>query len=110
MRTRTADVSLVLALFVAIAAVSVAADPVVTLSGKVVCAKCALKKADVTSCQDVLVVTGTGAGEYYLVKNEVFEKFGHVCKGERAATITGSVAEKDGKKWLTATKIETPAS
>ena len=105
MRARTLGVFLVLALVVAVAALSLAADPV-TLSGKVVCGKCTLKKADLTSCQDVLVVSGAGAGEYFLVKNDVSQKFGHVCKGERAATVTGIVAEKDGKKWLTATKIE----
>ncbi len=99
--------SVVLAVLVALAVVSFAGDAV-TLTGKVACAHCTLKKADAKACQDVLVVTGEGAGEYYLVKNAVSDKFGHVCSGHRAAVVTGTVAEKDGKKWLTATKIEAP--
>jgi hypothetical protein len=103
---RRASVAVILALLVAVAGLSLAADPVVTLSGTVSCAKCALKKADAKECQDVLVVTGGQAGEYYLVKNAVSEKFGHVCKGSKAVTATGVVSEKDGKKWLAATKLE----
>ena len=98
-------IALVAALGLATAAY--AAD--VTLSGKVACAKCTLKKADAKECQDVLVVAGEKGAttEYYIVKNAVFEKFGHQCKGEKAATVTGAVSEKDGKKWITPTKIET---
>lgn len=79
-----------------------------TLSGKVMCAKCTLKKADATQCQDVLVVDDGkgGRAEYYIVKNAVAEKFGHICTGEQPATVMGSVAEKDGKKWITATSTE----
>ncbi len=79
-----------------------------TLTGSIMCAKCALKKADAKVCQDVLVVKGEGdkTTEYYLTKNAVAEKFGHVCKGEKAVTVTGAVSEKDGKTWLEATKIE----
>jgi hypothetical protein len=97
----------VLALVVGFVTVSAAVEET-TLSGKVVCAKCTLKKADAKECQDVLVVKGDGNAttEYYIVKNEVAEKFGHTCNGEKAATITGTVAEKDGKTWITASKIE----
>jgi hypothetical protein len=94
------------ALVFALAAPALAADE--TLSGVVTCAKCTLKKADAKACQDVLVVKdakGT-TSEYYIAKNAVADKFGHVCSGERPATVTGTVAEKDGKKWITATKME----
>jgi hypothetical protein len=78
-----------------------------TLSGTVVCAKCSLKKADAKECQDVLVVKdGEAKAEYYIAKNAVSEKFGHVCSGSKAATVTGTVSEKDGKKWIAATKME----
>ena len=79
-----------------------------TLSGSVTCAKCTLKKADAKACQDVLVVKdATGAkSEYYIAKNAVAEQFGHVCSGETPATVTGAVSDKDGKKWITATKME----
>ncbi len=85
-----------------------AADEV-TVSGTVSCAKCVLKKADAKECQDVLVVTGENAGEYYLVKNAAYEKFGHACMGSRAAKATGTISEKDGKKWFTATTLEAVA-
>ena len=85
------------------------AGDVVMLTGDIVCAKCSLKKADAKECQDVLVVGGEKGGEYYLAKNDVAEKFGHVCQGKKPVTATGTVVEKDGKKWLTATKMMEPA-
>ena len=77
-----------------------------TLSGTLKCAKCALKKAE--KCQDVLVVTDAAgaATEYWVVKNEAAEKAGHQCKTEAKATVTGVVSEKDGTKWIAASKIE----
>jgi len=79
-----------------------------TISGSVMCAKCTLKKADAKECQDVLVVKDAqGAStEYYIVKNAVFEKAGHQCSGEAPATVTGKVTEKDGRKWIEATKMD----
>jgi len=99
--------ALSLVFMLGLAAWASAADPV-TLTGKVMCAKCTLKKADAKECQDVLVVKDAkgATAEYYLVKNDVQTKFGHVCTGEKGATVTGTVAEKDGKKWLDATKME----
>ncbi len=77
-----------------------------TLTGNVMCAKCTLKKADAKVCQDVLVVKdGDKATEYYITKNAVATKFGHVCSGEKGAVVTGEVAEKDGKTWITPTKM-----
>ena len=80
----------------------------VTLNGTIVCAKCSLKKADAAECQDVLVTKddqGTTT-EYYVAKNDVSKAFGHSCTREVAATVTGEVSEKDGKKWIAASKIE----
>ncbi len=92
----------------ALAADQPAAKPAeVSLSGDVQCAMCILKKADAKGCQDVLVVTDkAGKTEYYLVKNAVSEKFGMSCMKPRPAVATGTVSEKDGKKWLTASKLE----
>lgn len=81
----------------------------VTVEGKILCAKCTLKKADATGCQDVLVVEHGGKTmEYYVAKNEVAEKYGHVCQGEKPVVATGTVMEKDGKTWITASKMEAP--
>jgi hypothetical protein len=100
-----AKLGLALALVVGLVAAATAADQ--TLTGQVMCAKCALKKADAKECQNVLVVkNGDKTDEYYVEKNDVSTKFGHVCKGQKDAVVTGTVTEKDGKKWITATKME----
>ena len=97
-------VGLALALVIGLVAPAVADE---TFTGKIMCAKCALKKADAKECQDVLVVkTGDKAAEYYVEKNDVAKTFGHVCGGEKPAVVTGKVTEKDGKKWISATKME----
>jgi type 1 fimbria pilin len=81
----------------------------ITVTGKIVCAKCSLNKADAADCQNVIVATVDGKTvEYYLVNNKVSEEYGHVCKGEKAVVATGTVKEKDGKTWLEAEKMEQP--
>lgn len=79
-----------------------------TFTGKIVCAQCTLKKADAHECQDVLLVTGdtNKTTEYYIVKNDVAKEAGEACTAQVPATVTGTVSEKDGKKWIAATKIE----
>jgi hypothetical protein len=99
-----------LAVALAVGLVASASAGEETLSGKIMCAKCSLKKTD--SCQDTLV-TKDAAGkvtEYYLEKNDVLKAYGHTCQGEKPAVVTGAVSEKDGKKWIAATKMEAPKS
>jgi hypothetical protein len=101
-----AKLGLALALAVGLVAAAGAGDET-TVTGKIMCAKCTLKKADATKCQDVLVVKdGDKTTEYYVEKNAVAEKFGHVCKDDKSAVVTGSVTEKDGKKWIAPSKME----
>ena len=103
-----AKIGLALALVTGLVAGAYAADET-TVTGKVMCAKCTLKKADATKCQDVLVVKdGDKTAEYYIEKNAVSEKFGHTCTGEKPAVVTGKVSEKDGKKWIAPSKMEAP--
>jgi aspartate 1-decarboxylase len=80
----------------------------VTYSGSLMCAKCMLQKPDAHECQDVLIVTDAKGEktEYYVTKNEVAAQAGEACTNEIKATVTGTVAEKDGRKWITATRIE----
>jgi hypothetical protein len=103
-----AKLGLALALVIGLVAVANAGDET-TLTGSIMCAKCSLKKADAKDCQDVLVVkAGDKTSEYYVEKNEVAKTFGHVCKDEKPAVVTGKVTEKDGKMWISASKMEQP--
>jgi hypothetical protein len=82
-------------------------DKDVTVSGKLVCAKCSLHEDSAKECQNVIQVTADGkTTNYYVAKNKVAEDFGHVCKGEKMVMATGTVKEKDGKVWIDATKME----
>lgn len=79
----------------------------VTVSGKLSCAKCELHEAGMKDCQNVLITQQDGKTvNYYVVKNDVSKEFGHACKGSKDATVTGTVMQKDGKNWITATKME----
>ena len=82
----------------------------VTLKGTLECSKCMLHET--TECGNVLAVKdGTTEVKYYLVDNAL-SKTDHtkVCMGPKEnVSVTGTVEDKDGKKWLTATKIEFPA-
>ena len=81
----------------------------VTVTGKVVCAKCILKKADAKECQNVLVAEVNGKSvEYYIADNKLSEEFGHTCMGEKPVIATGTVSEKDGKTWITPTQMDQP--
>jgi len=95
-------------LALACCAVAEAADVSVTLEGNIACAKCTLKVEGVDQCQSVLLVkneTGEDA-QYWLAPNAVAEAFGDVCTAVKPVTVTGSIEEKDGRKWIAATKIE----
>ncbi len=79
----------------------------VTLEGKVICAMCTLKEKDWEECQNaVQVKKGDEMVTVYIVKNDVAEEFGHVCTGAKMATVTGTLSEKDGRKWITATEMK----
>jgi hypothetical protein len=101
-----ANLGLALALVLSLAAGATAGDET-TLTGTVMCAKCALKKPDASKCQNVLVVeTGGQNTEYYIETNAVAEKFGHVCQNVKPAVVTGTVSEKDGKKWIAPSRMD----
>ena len=106
---RSRAVALAAVLFVLAAGTAGWAGDEVTLKGNIVCAKCTLKKADAKECQNVLLAKGTDGKEveYYLAKSKAADAVGEVCTETKPATITGTVTEKDGRKWLTASKVET---
>jgi len=99
-------IGVAVALVVGLLAVGTVSAAETTLKGTLVCAKCKLKKSE--KCQDALIVTDDKGAttEYWVVKNEAAEKAGHQCTSEAKATITGEVSEKDGQKWIAASKIE----
>ncbi|HJT75896.1 MAG TPA: DUF6370 family protein [Gemmataceae bacterium] len=82
-------------------------DKEVTLKGTILCAKCALKESK--KCQTAIQVKEDGKTvTYYLddkgMKEEYHEE---VCGGARKeGTVTGTVHEHDGKKFIKPTKVE----
>jgi Family of unknown function (DUF6370) len=99
-------------LFSGVSALLAADGEKVTITGDGMCAKCALKETK--TCQNVVIETKDGKKTtYYLVANDVAKK-AHQKEGFCQATkddpikvkVTGTCEEKDGKKQLTAEKIE----
>jgi hypothetical protein len=81
----------------------------VSLKGKVMCARCELKMKEFKQCQTVIEVQEGGKAVLYFFKDKGHEESYHeeVCGGGRKdATVTGTVEEKDGKKWITPKKVE----
>lgn len=95
-------------LFVGTSLVARAEDKEVTVTGEGVCAKCSLKETK--ACQNVVQVEEDGKTvKYYLAKNDVsnaYHKDSGICTGTVTTKVTGTVKEEDGKKTITATKIE----
>lgn len=88
----------------ALALPAMAADE--KIEGEAVCAKCELHTAD--ACQTAIKVTKDGKSETYLAENnDVAKKFHKtVCQDSAKVTAEGAVSEKDGKKYITLTKID----
>ncbi len=105
-------IMLIISLAVALVGGAIAGEETetITLEGNVVCALCTLKLEGIKECQNVLQVESGAEGaeltNYFIAKNDVGDKFGMVCKDSKHVKITGVVEEKDGKKWITASKIE----
>ena len=83
----------------------------VTLEGKIACAKCRLGLEGYDDCQSVLVVESEKSDTpdyFYVVENDVAKEFGHACGGDKDAVVTGTVQDKDGKQWITPSKMQAP--
>jgi hypothetical protein len=95
------------ALCLFVAALHAADKKPVTLKGTLMCAKCELGEA--SKCQTVIRVKEGGKEVTYFLKDKGNKEAYHeeVCGGGRMqGTVTGIVSEKDGKKWITPTKVE----
>src|SRR5438105_2772167 len=79
----------------------------VTLKGEIACAKCTYHLAD--KCGTAISVKEDGKDvTYILVDKGMQEKYyDGLCGGDKKqATVTGTVTTKDGKKYVTPTKVE----
>lgn len=81
----------------------------VKLTGTLVCGKCSLKATE--KCSNVLQVKeGDKMVNYFLDDKGAGETYHEgVCGGDKveSVTVTGTVTEKDGKKTIKPTKVET---
>lgn len=81
----------------------------VKLTGTLVCGKCNLKQTP--KCSNVLQVKeGDKVVNYFLDDKETAETYHEgVCGGDKVegVTVVGTVTEKDGKKSIKPTKVET---
>jgi hypothetical protein len=79
------------------------------LTGTLVCGKCTLKETP--KCSNVLQVKEGDKTVNYFLDDQGNKEAYHegVCGGEKVegVTVTGTVSEKDGKKWIKPTKVET---
>lgn len=72
-----------------------------TLTGKITCGKCDLKL--VKKCNTVIKVKDT-VYWFDAASNKKYHK--DTCREAKEGTVTGTVTEKDNKKWIHATKVE----
>src|SRR4051812_23039718 len=78
----------------------------VTLTGKIMCAKCELKET--AKCQTAIRVTEGGKQvTYYFVDKGASETYHEaVCgSGQKDGKVTGVVSEKNGKKLIVPTNV-----
>lgn len=72
-----------------------------TITGEVQCAKCHLGEGD--KCATVIKA---GDKVYYFDTASDKKYHKQICQAKKEATVTGTVAEKDGKMVITVTKVE----
>jgi len=76
-----------------------------TLKGTITCAKCDLGKE--TKCATVITVKEGDKEEVYYFDSAADKKnHATICKTPKEGMVTGKVSEKDGKKWITVSKVE----
>ena len=99
-------IGVALALVLGLMAVTTLSAAETTLKGTMKCGKCSLKKAD--KCQDVLSSPTTRARRPNTgwSRTKRPRRPATSARATAKATVTGEVSEKDGKKWITASKIE----
>lgn len=86
------------------------AEKETTFAGTLVCAKCGLKEPGVKKCTNALQVKNGEMTITYFLDDEGSKSTYHegLCGGgtKEGAKVTGVVSEKDGKRWIKASKVE----
>lgn len=88
-----------------------------TLKGTITCAKCDLKVKGQTKCATVIKVTDQAKDEdkgkakaketvYYFDTDADKEYHSDICKKAKKGKVTGTVSEKEGKKYIKVSKVE----
>jgi hypothetical protein len=84
-----------------------------TLKGTITCAKCDLHVKGQTKCATVIKVTEKGKSTekpketiYYFDTQGNKEYHGDICKKAKEGKVSGTVSEKDGKKYIKVSKVE----
>ena len=76
-----------------------------TLKGTVTCAKCDLGKE--TKCATVIKVKEGDQDVVYYFDQAGDKKYhSKICKTPTEGTVTGTVSEKNGKKWVKVSKVD----
>ncbi|HEY6099607.1 MAG TPA: hypothetical protein VIW03_09265 [Anaeromyxobacter sp.] len=79
-----------------------------TVTGRIACAMCVLKLEGARTCTNVLVVAEGGKDVVYALADNPVTKAYEMSACEKAipVKVTGTVAEKAGKRTITPSKIE----
>jgi len=103
MRTLTVIVCLVFMIVLVLPAVS--QDKQVTLTGKITCAHCDLKVG--TECATVIVAKENNQDVIYYL-DEKSNKANHeaICAAAKEGSVTGTISQKEGKRIITASKVD----
>jgi len=100
-----ARIALAVVVLTALTLTVAAQNKPITLTGKITCAKCDLKIEK--ECATVIVAKENGKDViYYLDAKSSKANHDAICQEGKQGSVTGVVSEKDGKKTITATKVE----
>jgi hypothetical protein len=94
------SVVLGLAVMLVVAARVSAEDKEVTLKGTILCAKCELKETE--KCTNAIRVKEDGKEVVYYFDDKGNKESYHkkICQKTAEGSVTGTVSEKDGKKYI----------
>ena len=76
------------------------------LEGELGCAKCVFKVKGITKCTNAIKVKEDGKEVVYILQDKGAKEPYHkkICTGAKTGSVTGVVAEKDGKHYITPNK------